>query len=155
MSAPLMSASWSETVEIAARPSAVFDAVSNLAEMGRFSLENRGGVWTGGANGPALGATFKGRNRHGVASWSTIATVTSYVPPTEFAFDVHYFGVPVSRWSFHLDAHGEHVALTESWTDMRPSWFAFVTKPLVKDRAAFTRESIHHTLMAVKEFLEA
>lgn len=145
----------SESVVIAATPHAAFTVVSDLAQMGRFSLENRGGRWVGSVAGPALGARFKGFNRQGRASWSTIATVSRFEPDDSFTFDVTYFGIPVSQWSYVIDAEGDGIRLTQTWCDNRPAWFAFVTKPLIADRTSFTRDSVHHTLTTMKAFLEA
>lgn len=145
----------SESVQIAATPEQVFAVVSDLVQMGRFSLENQGGTWVGQSTGPALGARFKGRNRQGRTSWSTTATVVEFEPPTTFTFAVTYFGINVSRWSYVIAAEAGAVRLTQTWRDERPRWFAFVTKPLVADRESYTRASIHHTLTTMKAFLEA
>jgi hypothetical protein len=122
--------------------------------MGRFSLENLGGKWRRGASGPSRGATFAGRNRQGRTRWSTLATVVDYDPPRRFQFDVTYFGVPVSTWTFDINAHGDTVTLSETWRDNRPRWFAVVTSPIVADRTSYTSRSIAHTLSTIKEFLE-
>jgi len=145
----------SESIEINATPEAVFAVISDLVQMGRFSLENRGGRWVGGATGPARGARFKGRNGQGRSSWSTIATVVTCDAPHEFSFAVTYFGIKVSRWTYQVTPRDGGVNLRQTWRDERPGWFAVVTKPLVSDRVAFTRDSIHHTLTSMKAFLEA
>lgn len=144
-----------ESIEIAATPEAVFALVSDLVQMGRFSLENTGGSWTGASTGPALGARFKGHNRQGRTSWSTTATVVEFEAPTTFSFAVTYLGNKVSRWSYVVTPRHEGVTLTQTWCDERARWFAVVTKPLVRDRTDFTRRSIHHTLTTMKAFLEA
>jgi len=149
-----MSATVSESIDIAASPEAVFAVVSDLVQMGRFSVENVGGRWVGGT-GPTTGARFKGRNRQGRTAWSTTATVVAFDPPTNFSFAVTYFGVTVSRWTYEVTPRDGGVTLRQSWRDERPGWFALVTKPLVDDRLEFTRRSIHHTLTTMKAHLEA
>ena len=67
---------YSDSIEIAASPEAVFATLSNLPEMGRLSPENTGGEWLGGATGPALGAKFKGTNARGSDTWSTTVRVS-------------------------------------------------------------------------------
>ncbi|MEY3619020.1 MAG: hypothetical protein RL726_1718, partial [Actinomycetota bacterium] len=57
--------------EIAASPEVVWEMVSDLTRMGEWSPENKGGEWIKGATGPAVGASFKGRNSNGKKSWST------------------------------------------------------------------------------------
>ena len=145
----------SESIEIAAAPEDVFAVVSDLVQMGRFSLENLGGRWLDGVQGPQVGARFKGRNRQGRSSWSTTATVIECDAPSRFSFAVTYFGIKVSRWTYQLAPRDGGVTLTQSWSDERPGWFAVVTKSLVDDRHEFTQRSIHHTLTTMKAFLEA
>ena len=145
----------SHSIVIAAPSERVFDIVSDLPGMGRFSLENRGGSWRRGVDGPALGATFAGRNRQGRLQWSTVATVTDYDPLRQFRFDVTYWRIPVATWSFTIAPCEGGVTLTETWHDNRPPWFAFLTAPIVRDRTAFTTRSIVHTLSQMKAFLES
>src|SRR5206468_4094224 len=96
------------TTTIAADPVKVYNLVSDLPRMGEWSPENTGGRWVGGATGPAVGARFRGTNRHGVAVWMTGVTVTAADPGQRFAFDVDFLGVPISTWeyTFAEDADG-------------------------------------------------
>lgn len=144
-----------ESIPVSASPGAVFELVTDLPQIGRFSLENTGGRWVGQPSEPAVGARLKGRNRQGRTTWSTTATVVTFDPPTSFAFAVTYLGIPVSRWGFTVEPHSDGVVLTQTWCDERPRWFAFVTKPLIANRLEFTRESIHYTLTSMKAFLES
>ena len=132
-----------------------FAVVSDLAGMGRFSPENDGGKWLGGASAAALGARFRGRNSNGGYRWSTIATVTAYDAPRLFSFDVTYGTIPVSTWVYDITSSAEGVTITERWTDNRPGWFALLTSPLRRNRQAFTARSMRATLEAMKAELEA
>jgi hypothetical protein len=48
----------------------VYDLVTDVTRMGEWSPECVACEWVDGATGPAVGARFRGRNRHGLARWS-------------------------------------------------------------------------------------
>ena len=48
--------------EISADPQEVWDLITDLANMGRWSPENDGGKWLSKDGGPKLGARFMGKN---------------------------------------------------------------------------------------------
>jgi hypothetical protein len=51
-------------VVIDAAPAIVWALVCDIQTPAEFSSEFQGGQWLGGVTGPALGATFRGRNHH-------------------------------------------------------------------------------------------
>jgi hypothetical protein len=130
----------------------VWDLVSDLPRMGEFSPENEGGTWGRGATGPALGATFTGRNRAGRRRWSTRCTVTRCEPGRAFAFEVRAVGLPVAEWSYDLAPSGSGCTVTETWRDRRSGLMALLGRATtgVQDRTAFTATSIEQTLDRVK-----
>ena len=146
----------SRTTTIAASPQSVFALVSDLPGMGRFSPENAGGRWLGGATGPAVGAGFRGRNGRGIHRWSTRCTVTRCEPGRAFAFAVSSMGLPVAEWAYDIEAAGDGTRLTETWTDRRGALITLAGRLVsgVADRAAFTVESIERTLDGVKKAAE-
>jgi hypothetical protein len=146
----------SRSVRIAAPPQRVFELVSDLPGMGRFSPENAGGQWLGGATGPAVGVGFRGRNRRGLHRWSTRCTVTRCDPGQGFAFAVSSMGLPVADWAYDIEPDGEGCRLTETWTDRRGALITAAGRLAsgVSDRAAFTAESIERTLDAVQREAE-
>ena len=147
--------SISRSTSLSASPDTVYALVSDLPGMGALSPENEGGRWLGGATGPSVGARFKGRNRNGWRRWSTTVTVVVADPGREFTFDVAFWGIPVSRWSYTLASEGTGCTLSETWTDRRPGWFkgpAGLTTG-VMDRDEATAHGIEATLAAVaKQF---
>jgi hypothetical protein len=115
-------ASDTVSLEIAAEPQRVYDLVTDITQMGRWSPECVGGVWLDGATGPAVGARFRGRNKRGVARWSTTNTVVAADPGREFAFETKQSGM---RWRYRFEpAHdGAATVVTESrepWRDKKP-----------------------------------
>ena len=144
------------SVDVAAPPHRVWDLVSDLPAMGRFSPENEGGRWQGGATGPAVGAVFRGANRSGRRRWSTRCTVTRCEPGRSFAFAVSAVGRPVAEWSYELAPTDTGCTVTETWHDRRGplvTWLGRLTTG-VQDRSEFTATSIEHTLARVKAHTE-
>jgi hypothetical protein len=147
----------SRSTEVSADPQRVWELVSDLPAMGRFSPENAGGRWTRGATGPAVGARFTGVNRRGPRRWSTQVVVTRSEPGRAFAFDVSSFGLAVSRWTYELEPTAAGCRLTETWEDRRGALVVVGGRLLtgVADREGFTADSIERTLAAVKRVAEA
>jgi polyketide cyclase/dehydrase/lipid transport protein len=88
--------------KIEASPLAVYELVSDVTNMGRWSPETTACRWLRGATGPAVGARFKGANRDRWRRWSTTCTVVSADPGRMFAFDVKFWGIPVARWAYEF-----------------------------------------------------
>jgi len=138
----------SETVK--ASSLRLYELVTDLPRMGEWSPENTGGKWVGGATGPAVGAKFRGTNRHGLAVWMTSVTITG------FAFDVHVFGVPISTWEYTLADAPDGCLVTERWTDNRPGWMrASSIATGVRDRTAHNRRGMEETLAKLKVAAES
>jgi uncharacterized protein YndB with AHSA1/START domain len=102
------------TVHISAPPERVYDLVTDITQMGRWSPECTGGEWIGGATGPAVGAMFKGRNKRGVARWSTKNKIIEADRPTAFAFETQQSG---ARWIYRFEPDGDGTKVTE-WREM-------------------------------------
>lgn len=141
---------------IAAAPAALYEMVSDLPRMGEWSPENRGGRWAGGARGPKVGATFRGRNRAGWRRWRTVVTVTAADPGRRFAFDVHFAAVPISTWEYTFTAADGGCLVTESWSDRRPGWMRKLSGPVmdIPDRESHNRDGMEKTLQALKNAAE-
>lgn len=114
----------SATVRIDASADTIYGLVSDVTRMGEWSPENVGGQWLGGATEPSVGARFRGSNRRGWRRWSTTCTVVAADPGSVFAFEVTVAGIPASRWTYEIVPEGDAAAVTETWTDRRPRWFA-------------------------------
>jgi hypothetical protein len=99
------------SLRIEASPDRVYEIVTDIAQMGRLSPECTGGRWLGGASGPAVGATFKGTNKRGIARWSTNNEVVAATPGEEFAFETKESG---TRWTYRMQADGTGTVVTES-----------------------------------------
>lgn len=88
----------SVTVHMAAPPERIWELVSDVTRIGRYSPETFEAEWLDGASGPIVGARFRGhvrRNGRGPVYWTT-CTVTASTPGREFAFAV---GPPAKAWN--------------------------------------------------------
>jgi uncharacterized protein YndB with AHSA1/START domain len=88
------------SMPIAAPPEQLYDLITDVTQMGRWSPECTGGKWLGGATGPATGARFRGSNKHGVMRWWTHCTVTKADRPSAFEFTVLESGM---RWGYRFE----------------------------------------------------
>ncbi|MFJ8825253.1 SRPBCC family protein [Streptomyces sp. NPDC102467] len=157
----------SNSITIDVSPDDAYGAVSRLADMGRWSPENRG-TTDDSPTGPAvLGTTFVGRNRRGAFRWVTRCTVTAAEPGRRFAFRVHAIGRnrpvlrgPIATWEYRFERTDGGTRVTETWTDDRRTWPTFVAD--VFDRvvtsgktfAVFQQRNIDATLRNLKRELE-
>lgn len=133
---------------IAAPPDRVWEMVSDVARMGEWSPENTGGTWIGGADGPAVGARFRGQNRNGWHRWSTVAEVTGCEPGREFRFLVTSGPFTVAEWSYVIEPVDEGCRVTETWDDRRSRLVRIggVVISGVGDRATHNRAGMEETL---------
>lgn len=144
------------SAEVAAPAERVWELVSDLPGMGRFSPEATGGRWVSGG-GPVVGAVFAGSNAQGSRRWSTRAKVVRSEPGRAFAFDVSSFGLPVARWAYELQPAGpDGCTVSETWLDRRGTLVRLGGRFLtgVGDRASYAAESMRTTLDRVREVAE-
>jgi hypothetical protein len=107
----------SETVHMDVAPGPIWDLVSDVTQIGRFSPETFEGEWTGGATGPAVGARFRGhvkRNGRGPTYWTECEVVTCE-PEREFGFAVLTRGKPLNTWRYRLEPAAGGTDVTESF----------------------------------------
>jgi uncharacterized protein YndB with AHSA1/START domain len=102
---------------MAAPPERIWELVSDVTKVGRYSPETFEAEWLDGATGPAVGARFRGhvkRNGRGPVYWTT-CTVTASEPGRSFAFTVGSPGKPVNTWRYDLQPAGGGTDVTESF----------------------------------------
>jgi uncharacterized protein YndB with AHSA1/START domain len=98
------------SLHIGAPAEHLYDLITDITQMGRWSPENTGGRWLGGATGPAVGARFRGSNRHGIARWWTHCTVTEADRPVAFEFQV---AESQMVWGYRFEPEGDGTRVTE------------------------------------------
>jgi len=107
----------SVTIHIEAPAREIWDLVSDVTRIGRYSPETFEAEWLDGATGPAVGARFRGhvkRNGKGPTYWTT-CTVTECVPGESFFFGVGDSDDPLNTWGYRLVPVGTGTDVTESF----------------------------------------
>ena len=134
--------------DIAASADEVWALVTDLPRMGEWSPENKGGEWVKGSTGPAVGATFKGRNSNGKKSWSTVVKVNAFDPPKKFAFGLMVFGKNWCDWVYEVEPTAAGCRVTHSWIDRRSKVSVKLGQLVsgVADRASHNRRNMEVTL---------
>jgi uncharacterized protein YndB with AHSA1/START domain len=147
----------SVTVHMAASPERIWDLVSDVTKIGRYSPETFEAEWLDGATGPAVGARFRGhvkRNGRGPTYWTT-CTVVASEPGREFAFGV---GPSAERalntWRYVLEPSGDGTDVTESF-ELRPMLALRLYWALLGwARGRTNREGMRTTLERIKADVE-
>jgi uncharacterized protein YndB with AHSA1/START domain len=97
----------------------VWALITDINLPAHFSTEFEGAEWLD--DGPALGARFRGRNRHPASgAWETTSVVTRCDEPTTFEWAVGDADHPSAKWRFELAPEGDAVRLTQ-WCQIGPA----------------------------------
>lgn len=108
------------TLRISAAPEQLWPLVTDITLPAESSPELQAAVWLDGADSPALGARFEGRNRRGDASWTTTSTVTALVRPRVFSWTVGDVDDAIASWGFELDEVEPGVTEVRQWVVLGP-----------------------------------
>ena len=142
------------TRDITAPTDKVWALVTDLPRMGEWSPENAGGKWVKGADGPSVGATFKGRNKNGVRRWSTNVKVVGCEPGKLFEIAVTFGPLPVANWRYEFEEAAGGCRVTESWDDHRAAWMKMVGSVMGDHSADHARSEMAATLANVAQAVE-
>ena len=145
-----------EEARVAASAEVVYDLISDITRMGRWSPETVSCRWLRGADPGTVGARFRGHNRAGWRRWSTTCTVTAAERGRRFRFDVAAGPFPIATWSYEMaaDGHGGTI-VRETWRDRRAAWLTALTdRALVPNRPVHNRAGMRATLSALRAAAE-
>jgi hypothetical protein len=146
------------SLDVNAPADKLYELVSDVRRMGEWSPECRDCEWIDGATGPAVGARFKGSNRHGLARWSTRPLVVSASEGREFAFVIRHLGRDMTKWSYRFEPAAEGTTVTESFEMLNgvPWYFRLSERVLmgVRDRKADLEANMRQTLERLKAAAE-
>ena len=141
------------SVTINAPAEKVYDLITDVTQMGRWSPECTGGKWVDGASGPAVGARFKGSNRHGLARWTTRCTVTKANPGKAFEWEVKESGM---RWGYRSTRRGRDARHRVPGPAADPFYIKLVQRSglIGRHREQMLVDGMQQTLERVKEAAE-
>ena len=145
------------TRDIAAPPEVVYAAISDVTRMGEWSEECVACEWHEGSDGPAVGATFDGHNRHGDKEWTTQGKVIAAEPGRAFAFECSMWDFHYSTWGYRIEPTDAGCRVTEWSEDLRPESALETSKQIsgVDDRAARNRRTMSGTLERLAAAVES
>ena len=142
---------------IAADPTVVWSAVTDITRMGEWSPECHTARWVDGATGPATDAWFEGENRNGEFEWTTRAVVVECEPDRRFVFEGDADGFRFSRWGYEIEPTDDGCDVTEFNLSFIPDSFQATAKGIsgVEDREAHNKAGMAATLERLAAALEA
>jgi uncharacterized protein YndB with AHSA1/START domain len=146
----------SVTVHIRAPAERIWELVSDVTKIGRYSPETFEAQWLDGATGPSVGARFRGhvkRNGRGPTYWTT-CTVTECVPGQVFAFTVGPKDKPLNTWRYQLVPRGEGTDVTESFQLGDSVWLCLYWALLGWARGRANRNGMRATLERIRAEVE-
>jgi hypothetical protein len=132
--------------EIAASPTTVYHAISDVTRMGAWADECFACDWHEGYDAPAIGAKFDGHNRNGDREWTSQGQVIEADPGRAFAFECSMFGFHYSTWGYRIEPTPVGCRVTEWTEDLRPDQALEVSKNIsgVAERAERERSAIRN-----------
>jgi len=135
----------------------IWDLVSDVTKIGRYSPETFEAEWLEGATGPAVGAKFRGhvkRNGIGPVYWTT-CTVRECVPNVKFAFGVGPSDKPLNIWAYELRPAASGTDVTESF-ELAPTRLLRLYWALLGwARGKTNRNDMRTTLQRIKAEVES
>ena len=152
---------WNEIVITAPTPH-VWAIVTDIDVPARFSDEFLGATWTG--DGPALAATFVGRNRHpAIGDWEVESYVDVFEQGRSFGWATVDRANPGSRWRFDVHPEGTTTRLRYSMSmGPGPSGISIAIESMPEKEPRILRRRIleHHvnmvrTIDGIKSIAEA
>ena len=142
--------------EIGASPEEVYAAISDVARMGEWSEECYACEWHVGFDGPVVGATFEGHNRHGDHEWTTQGRVIEADPGRAFAFECSMMEFHYSTWGYRIQRTEVGCEVIEWSEDLRPESALEFSRQIsgVADRTSRNRQTMSLTLERLAAALE-
>jgi len=148
----------SDSIVIGRTPDDVYDLITDIPRMGRWSPVCKECWWDEGAEAK-VGAWFTGRNVLPDRTWETRCEVVAAERGKEFAFIV---GGTLTRWGYTFEPEdGGGTRVTESWNAL-PGILAMFKERFgdgadaqLQDRYELARTGIPETLAAIKQTAEA
>ncbi len=143
--------------DMTAPPELVYAAISDVTRMGEWSEECHYCEWHEGYDGPVVGATFEGHNRHGEHEWTTQAKVVEADPGRAFTFECSMMDFHYSTWGYRIERTDAGSRVTEWSEDLRPESALEFSKRIsgVDDRTARNRKTMSDTLERLAAALDA
>ena len=148
------------SLEIPAPPERVWDVVTDISVMPRFSTELQSIEWAEGFSGAALGARFLGTNRNAaVGEWTVPSEIVEFEPYRVFGWAVASAENPAATWRFDLTPTDEGTSLSyTAKIGPGPSGVTWLisrepdrAEEIIADRLEFFRTGMTATLEGIRD----
>ncbi len=146
----------SVTVHMEAEPQAIWELVSDVTRIGRYSPETFEAEWLDGATGPSVGARFRGhvkRNGIGPTYWTT-CTVQECAPGLAFTFGVGPSDKALSVWGYRMEPADNGTDVTETFALADTGLLRLYWRLLGWARGRTNRNDMRTTLERIKAEVE-
>jgi len=142
-------------LHVNAPPERIYDLISDIANMGRWSPETYRTRWLNGATGAAVGARFKGHNRWKWMRWSTTVRIEVAERGRELTFCTMFRRHRATKWSYTLTPAGGGTDVTETRTRVHIPIPEYTYQRLfMRDHEGSFKHSMLATLQRLKEAAE-
>ena len=110
------------SIRVAASPEAVWALVTDINLPAQFSPELQSAEWLDGATGVAVGARFRGHNKHeAMGEWTTESVVSEVDEGRRWVWQVlNGDGQAMASWAFEVEP-GKDVTTIRQWAKMGPA----------------------------------
>ncbi len=147
------------SLHMAAPPEVAYELVADITRMPEFSPEILKCEWLDGAQGPAVGARFRARNKvPNRPSWTNKPVVTAIEPGRAFAFARTEAFAGTVEWRYEFEPDADGTTVTESYTVTAPlgriGWVIIGTLFGRKDRRTDLRVGMRETLERMRATAE-
>ncbi|UUY52592.1 SRPBCC family protein (plasmid) [Streptomyces yangpuensis] len=133
-------------------PARVYDLVSNVSAIGRWSPDASDVTFDQGA-GPRVGAWFSGRNHKDGRQWTTRSQVVRAEPGAAFAFVVGGAEDGIVRWSWACHPHGRGTVVAQSWQLLRLDPVLGTTRADLDALRDYMTDSAETTLLSLARWI--
>ena len=153
----------SVSIDIPASPERVWELVTDITLMPRFSTELRSTAWADGFGAAELGAQFLGTNRHpAIGEWTTTSHIVDFEPPRLFGWAVGNPENPAAVWRFELSptASGTRLTYTARIGPGRSGVSMLIERDpgraeeIISRRLGQFRAGMHATLTGIRELAQ-
>jgi hypothetical protein len=143
---------FTRRVWVDAAPETVYDLVSDVSTVGRWSPNASEVAYDDGA-GPRAGAWFSGRNSKADKEWTTRSQVVEAEPGRGFGFVVGGAEDGIVHWQWTLRAHGRGTVVTQAWKLLRFDPVLGTTRADLTALRDYMADSVESTLVDLARWL--
>lgn len=145
------------SLHIDAPPERIWRLVSDITRMGEWSPVCYRCEWLEGAEGPEVGAKFKGYNKQGPLQWWTTCEITESDPGRVFEFrtidglfSIGHRNKEMTRWRYEFtpDGIGTKVIETSKVVSLPP--LIRLAAPIIRRQEAQREEGMRMTLQSLR-----